>query len=132
MIYEVKNRPKTKSSIRSVIITMDNIAIINEILRLNPDGEFLIEKDGKRVHGSSFNKYLCIACSQAGIIYRSSHKIRKTYATTLIDNNVDSSIIMEQMGHSDFSTTMNHYYKANKNDDKKRYQIEQALSKKQV
>ncbi len=69
------------------------------------------------------------ACNQAGIIYRSSHKIRKTYATTLINDDVDDIIVMEQLGHADFSTTKTHYYKSNKSEDKKRSQIEHALLK---
>lgn len=37
------------------------------------------------------------------------HKIRKTYGTTLIDNNVDDALVAEMMGHKDISTTKKYY-----------------------
>ena len=41
---------------------------------------------------------------------KSPHKIRKTYASCLIDNGVPEDIIISQMGHTDIETTKNHYY----------------------
>ena len=60
---------------------------------------------------------------------RSMHKIRKTYATKLINNNVDEKIIMRQMGHTDISTTKQYYYFNDKSDDDARLQIQNALSR---
>ena len=56
------------------------------------------------------------------------HKIRRTYATALIDNNVDDSLIMSQMGHTTITTTRKYYYYANKNDKHKREQIESSIN----
>lgn len=56
------------------------------------------------------------------------HKIRKTYATTLIDKNVSESFIQEQMGHSDISTTRKLYYFSNQAEQTKYDQIEKAVS----
>ena len=38
---------------------------------------------------------------------------RRYYATKLIDAKVEETIIISQMGHTDFETTKNHYYKNN-------------------
>lgn len=35
------------------------------------------------------------------------HKIRKTYGTTLLDNQVAETLVANQMGHSDVITTKN-------------------------
>jgi integrase len=56
------------------------------------------------------------------------HKLRKTYGTTLIDNGVDESLIMTQMGHKDISTTRKYYYYANKDSDTNRKQIRNAIN----
>lgn len=45
---------------------------------------------------------------------RSPHKIRKTYASLLVASKVDERLIMHQMGHRDFSTTMKFYAKDRK------------------
>jgi len=37
------------------------------------------------------------------------HKIRKTYASTLLHNGVNLSIVKDMLGHADESTTLKHY-----------------------
>lgn len=51
------------------------------------------------------------------------YKIRRTYGTTLLDNDVEESIIIEQMGHSDITTTKKLKYYSNKNQKSKEAQI---------
>ena len=67
-------------------------------------------------------------CEKAGVQYKSNHKIRKTYGTMLIDGGVDDSIVAEQMGHTDISTTRKYYYFSNKSEEKKREQIIRAMN----
>lgn len=40
---------------------------------------------------------------------KTMHKIRKTYASTLLHNGVDSSIVKDMLGHADEFTTLKHY-----------------------
>lgn len=37
------------------------------------------------------------------------HKIRKTYASTLLHNGVNLSIVKDMLGHANESTTLKHY-----------------------
>lgn len=37
------------------------------------------------------------------------HKIRKTYASILLHNGVNLSIVKDMLGHADESTTLKHY-----------------------
>ncbi len=45
-----------------------------------------------------------------GIETKSSHKIRKTYASKLNANGVPLDAIREQLGHADLSTTLSYIY----------------------
>lgn len=56
------------------------------------------------------------------------HKARKTYATKLINANVDERIIMKQLGHTNISCTKNFYYYNDKSVEEDREQIERAIS----
>ena len=102
--------------------------IWNKIIELNPNGEYLFENHGKRIRGNTFNKRLSTICDKLDIPRRSMHKIRKTYATTLIDKKVSESFIQEQMGHSDITTTRKLYYFSNEFEEEKYKQIEEAIS----
>ena len=83
---------------------------------------------GARVQTNTFNDRLKLACTKLNIPVRSMHKLRKTYGTTLIDNGVDESLIMTQMGHKDISTTRKYYYYANKDSETNRKQIRNAIN----
>ena len=108
-VHEVRKNAKTDAGNRTVVIDKEAENIIERILNLNPNGEYLFEIDGKRVIGQSFTRKLERACTSLGIKPRSMHKCRKTYATSLINANIPESFIIAQMGHIDISTTKNYY-----------------------
>jgi integrase len=59
------------------------------------------------------------------------HKIRKTYISTLIDNeNININYIREQVGHADERTTYGNYCFNRKSKDLTEYDMEQALVRK--
>lgn len=66
-------------------------------------------------------------CDALEIERRSKHKIRKTYGTALLDANVEDSLVMSQMGHSDITTTRKYYYYSRRNAEHKREQIMNAI-----
>jgi integrase len=120
--------PKTDAGYREIIIPSSARWTVEQILRQNPDGEFLFMSKGKRIRGNTFNKRLADICDKLNLQHRSSHKIRKTYGTTLLDSSVNDSIVAEQMGHTDVSTTRKLYYYSNKSRETKLQQIEQAVT----
>ena len=77
-----------------------------------------------RAVSESFRKY----CERAGISYRSSHKARKTYISTLLDGGVNLNTVRELAGHKDEHTTLNSYYYDRRTSDEKREIIDKALS----
>lgn len=123
----IKEFPKSEAGDRYIILTENAIKTIESITALNPDGEYLFMKNNKRILSGSINKRVMNACRKIGIAVRSSHKIRKTYGTMLIDANVDDSLIINQMGHSDIKTTKEYYYYSNKSADKLKMQINRAI-----
>lgn len=126
-VFEVKDTLKMGVDERTIIIPEHTRAIIKRIRLLNPFGEYLFMKEGKRINSTRFNYHLYKACKEIGIPERSTHKIRKTYASKLIDGHVEEALIRSQMGHTDIKTTKDYYYYATQNQKYKESQISKAL-----
>jgi integrase len=124
---EVSELPKTDAGYREIILPPSAEWTISKILELNPSGEYLFMDKGKRIRENTYNKRLNIICEKLGLAHRTTHKIRKTYGTTLLDNDVNDSFVAEQMGHSDISTTRKLYYYSNKSYQTKLSQIREAI-----
>lgn len=127
-IRVVKEFPKSDAGDRYIVINESALDTIAKIKAKNPTGVYMLEKDGKRIIESVYNDRIYRICDVLGIRRRSMHKIRKTYGTMLIDGNVDESIIMEQMGHADITTTKKYYYFSNKSREHKEEQIAKAVT----
>ena len=111
VIYEVRDSPKTEAGIRDVVVPDSGLRILNRIRLLNPFGEYLFERRGKRIRTYVFRERLRNICRKLDTTMKSPHKIRKTYGSILIDNNVQESLVINQMGHTDIKTTKKHYYR---------------------
>lgn len=125
-VYEVRNFPKTEAGIRDVIIPLSSEWIIKKIRTINPFGEYLFERNGKRLKTYNFTARLKTICKKVGIAPKSLNKIRKTYATILIDNGVEESVVTSQMGHTDIKTTKKYYYKDRKSVSQKMIAIDKV------
>lgn len=108
MEMTVSELPKTDAGYREIILPPSAGWTISKILELNPDGEFLFMDKGKRIRENTYNKRLNRICDKLNLPHRTTHKIRKTYGTTLLDSDVNDSFVAEQMGHTDVSTTRNY------------------------
>lgn len=111
---EIKDNAKTDAGNRYVLIDDEAMNIIAEIRRLNPNGKYLFEINGKRCIGQSFTRKLERACETLNIKPRSMHKCRKTYITNLINANVPEALIIDQVGHTDIKTSKQYYLFNNK------------------
>lgn len=127
-VREVKDGTKTDAGERQVIIFQDAIDIIKRLRRENPFGEYMFEINGVRIRANSLSKRLKNICEYVNIKPRSLHKIRKTYATRLINNRVDEKVIMRQLGHTDISTTKQYYYYNDKSQEEMRLQLKRAMN----
>ena len=125
-VYTVKEMPKADSH-RIIGIPQKAQDIINQIVAINPNGEFLMMNECGRIREKRFNYHLKKACREVGIPERTSHKIRKTYGSNLLEKNVGEAVVKRQLGHKQISTTHNFYHYDITDDDKRMEMIEDAV-----
>lgn len=114
--YTVEERIKgnKREGFRQIPLTPNAQAVVNKILELYPDGEYLLMRYGKPLYADSFNRYLKEkVCQPLSIPYRSSHQIRFTVATKLHEGGVPLNQLSTMLGHADTRTTF-HYIRQQK------------------
>ena len=126
-INEVVEYTKTEAGNRYIYLPKNSVNLLTCMRWTNKDSDFMMYKNGHRINKRMFHEYITKACKGCGIPPRSMHKIRRTYATLLIDNDVDDSLVMSQLGHTSIDTTRKYYYYANKDNESKRKQIQNAI-----
>lgn len=126
--------PKTKSSIRDVIIPLPLHKALEWQIERNkangiettPNTRVLIRDNGKQVDCDNL-KYKCRAISKALNIKFNYHKLRHTYATLLIEKGVNITDVSSLLGHSNTSITMDTYVNNTKNMRKKTINVLDTL-----
>ncbi len=127
-IYQKDQKTKMKQIDSAAMNQYSPANTVKAIRALNPFGEFLfMDKQGRRIRANRFNHWLHRACKKVGIPERSTHKIRKTYASILLSNKVDERLIINQMGHTDIATTRGSYYFNRNSEDKNKGIISNAI-----
>ena len=126
--YDIRNSPKTDTGIRDVVIIPELRMVLRRLRLINPFTEYVFEKNGTFMSVHAFTMILYRVCEEIKIKKRGMHVLRKTYATRLINAGVDESIIINQMGHTDFRTTKNYYYYNNKSGGRMSDMISSALA----
>lgn len=127
LYVDVQETTKTDAGCRKIIISDDAKIILKKIRKINPFGEYIFMKDGKRIAGNLFTNRLYRICDNLHIKRRSMHKARATYGTMLYDAQVPKSVIISQMGHTDIKTTEQYYYFDNKSDNEKEEYIKKVF-----
>lgn len=109
--FKVGDMPKTEKGERIIILPEQGKKTLSAVRRLNPFGEFMfMDSNEERINSKRFNVYLKNSCKKVGIPPRTTHKIRKTYASMLLRNKVDEALVADQMGHTNITTTRQYYY----------------------
>jgi integrase len=117
----VKDFPKTKAGFREIALPEGWEWLLKRLKNLNPFQEYLFNQSwGKRITARSFRRRLHDICKELNIYPKTPHKIRKTYATILMDAGLDKQFIINQMGHSSIALTENAYHRNRKTMDTKR------------
>ncbi|MCH5268512.1 MAG: site-specific integrase [Lachnospiraceae bacterium] len=88
-------------------LTPEAVRILRKAQELNPFGQYIFMPDNRIMTTDSFNRRLKKYCSEAGIEYRSSHKIRFFAASAAFDGE-NLATVSKLMGHANTETTM-HY-----------------------
>ena len=113
---EVRNQTNNTVSVADHIKTNTDryVYLIPEALdildHLPREGEYIFMRNGERLTSRKINYVLEKYAERNGLKTKSSHKIRKTYASMCNANGVPIDFIREQLGHSSLSTTYGYIY----------------------
>lgn len=128
-IYEVFPNTKTPAGNRNIFLTDKARSYLDEIKRLNKErgfsNEFIFyQENGNRMNRQRVNTVLYSYCDKVNITKKSSHKIRKTFISNLIENGFNPEVITKMVGHEDYQTTLKSYCRSLK----QRKQLENELN----
>lgn len=99
------------SGYRTIPLTEKAQKILKEVEKLSPDSEYLFtQANGERMTSRSFNYWLEKYCRDAGVTFKSSHCIRRTFASRLFAAGMPLAEISVYMGHEDIETTKGYIY----------------------
>lgn len=113
--------PKSESSIRKVPIPSNLIKELKEYKILQAKeklknavvyqdkGYVFAKEDGRPIEGQYLQRYYKKALQNAGIQYRKFHITRHTYASRLIEKNVNLKVVQTLLGHSSLKMTSEIY-----------------------
>lgn len=104
--YSVVEHTKTNRD-RFVIVVPKAKDILSKIERT---GEYVFMRDGERITSIRIATILRKYANRYSVPLKSSHKLRKTYASNLSANGVPLDCIREMLGHSSLSTTLGYIY----------------------
>lgn len=105
-LYDVVEHTKTNRD-RYVILVPKAIAILEKIPK---QGSYIFMRDGERITARQVAYVLEKYAQRQGTATKSTHKMRKTYASNLNANGVPLDCIREMLGHSSLSTTLGYLY----------------------
>lgn len=101
----------TDKGFRYQPLTANAKEILKRIKTVNPDGEYILMRDGKQLLQDTFNEHLKKHCIEAGIKPHSSHKIRFTNASILYNNGMPLANLQNLLGHTTSAMTL-HYIRS--------------------
>ncbi len=107
--------PKTLSGFRRISINSRVVEILKELGKLKGNTDFVFETDkGCPFHLNYLNVYLKRTFKETSIykssqFRMSSHVLRHSHISLLVEMNIPIRLIMDRVGHSDEKTTMKIY-----------------------
>lgn len=104
--YEIVDHTKTHTD-RYVLLIPKAIALLNKI---DHQSEYIFTRNGERLTSRQIAYVLEKYAERQGVQTKSTHKMRKTYASMLATNGVPLDAIRELLGHSDLQTTLGYIY----------------------
>lgn len=92
---------------RFVAVPPKAIGLLKQIPR---ESEYIFVRNGERITSRQIAYILEKYAERQGLQTKSTHKMRKTYASVLASNGVPLDAIRELLGHTDLSTTLGYIY----------------------
>ena len=104
--YEVVEHTKTNRD-RFVVLVPKAINILQKI---GHTGDYIFMRDGERLTSRQIAYVLEKYAERQGLSTKSTHKMRKTFASNLNASGVPLDCIRELLGHSNLNTTLGYIY----------------------
>lgn len=123
VVYGIQEFTKGRDGVRKLILVPDALEVLKKLKEKSDTDYIFLDK----IHSTAFTSKLYRICDKLGIRRRSLHKLRKTYATKLLDANIPKSVIISQLGHTAIETTEKFYYFNNHNLDEAKELIYNAF-----
>jgi integrase len=121
--FKVVRYTKSEDGDRWIPLTERALEIIRRIQNINEEynesyQDYLFVRDGYVMSPDTIDAQIKRGCEYIGMPVKTMHKIRKTYASTLLHSGVSISVVKDLLGHADESTTLRHYiYNTETNED---------------
>jgi len=133
MEWSVADHAKTSAGDRYIYLTEEARKIVKLILDTNHkyhyyDQDYLFVHGGKRISHQAVDCRIRKYCRHININAKSTHKIRKSYISSLIDAGININEIRKQVGHEDEHTTLRNYTFNRKESTENEADIERALA----
>ncbi len=130
---EVRERTKGFDGEREVYIPAKARNIIAATLSYRKEHgisceEYIFSETDTPFPERTINDYLERYCNRLGILYRSSHKLRKTAVSSLVNSGISLNAVRAFAGHVDEKTTLAYYTFDRENEATRNEQFEKALS----
>ena len=113
--YKVVEYTKSEDGFRDIYLTETARKIIELARHMNMvNGEYSEEgyifvRKHKNINHYSIQAMILRGCNRVNMDVKTSHKIRKTYISTLIDSGLNIDAVRRFAGHSDERTTYGNY-----------------------
>lgn len=104
--YQVVEHTKTNTDRFVVLIPK----ALNLLEKLPQDSEYIFTRTGERLHTRQIAYVLEKYAQRNDLSVKSTHKMRKTYASNLNAHGVPLDCIREMLGHSNLNTTLSYIY----------------------
>jgi integrase len=106
-------KKESDSEYRYIYLTDVANEVIRKAKELNPNGEFIFERDGERLTARAITYWLSKYCRDAGITYKNPHCTRRTTASRLSTAGMLLDKIRDILGQVDEKTTLGYIYNPN-------------------
>lgn len=130
---ELRERTKGYAGEREVYLPAKARAIIDVTLEFRTVNdisckEYIFSTSDAPFPERTINEYLERYCKRLDIPYRSSHKLRKTAVSSMVNSGISLNAVRAFAGHVDEGTTLKYYVFDRENEAKRNEMFEKALS----
>ena len=130
---EVREGSKTFAGDREVYLPEKAQQIVKETLMFRKQQgieieDYIFPTSEKPFPKRIINEYLERYCKRVNIPYRSSHKLRKTALSSMVNAGISLNTVKNFAGHVDEETTLKYYTFDRETEAVRNQQIEKALS----